>query len=162
MALLLALFVFQAFGGSNDSDSVDVHSPDVHSPAVHSLDVQSQDIRSIASAFVNERLGVWQERMALKDWRIQVELVPPDQLEPKTLGNVHWDTDLKSATISVLSPEGYKLPQQAMLADMEVTIVHELVHLELASLPRSDASSRTEEHAVVAITTALLKLAPQH
>jgi len=35
-----------------------------------------------------------------------------------------------------------------MLQDMELTIVHELVHLELAALPRSQASRSTEEHAV--------------
>lgn len=35
-----------------------------------------------------------------------------------------------------------------MLNDMEFTLVHELVHLELASLPRSEASRRSEEHAV--------------
>jgi hypothetical protein len=42
---------------------------------------------------------------------------------------------------------------------MEVTVVHELVHLELASLPRSDASRRVEEHAVNEIANALLRLA---
>jgi hypothetical protein len=46
-----------------------------------------------------------------------------------------------------------------MLDDMEFTIVHEMVHLELASLPRSEASRRVEEHAVNEIATALLKLA---
>jgi len=34
------------------------------------------------------------------------------------------------------------------------------VHLELASLPRSEASRRIEEHTVNAIASALLKLAP--
>jgi hypothetical protein len=41
---------------------------------------------------------------------------------------------------------------------MELTIVHELVHLELASLPRSEASRSTEEHAVNGIADALLAL----
>jgi len=59
----------------------------------------------------------------------------------------------------VLSPEDYKLPYKAMLDDMEFTIVHELVHLELASLPRSEASRRVEEHAVNEIADALLNLA---
>ena len=96
--------------------------------------------------------------MNLKDWDIHVELVRADKLEPKTLGNIHWDTDVKQATIGVLSPLDYQLPYNAMLADMEVTIVHELVHLELASLPRSDASRRVEEHAVNEIAAALLRL----
>jgi hypothetical protein len=120
----------------------------------------TQDPRSAeASKFVADRLHDWQERMNLKDWDIHVELVRADHLEPRTLGNVHWDTDVKKATIDVLSPLDYTLPHNAMLADMEVTIVHELVHIELASLPRSDASRRTEERAVNEIAGALLRLA---
>ena len=111
------------------------------------------------SRYVADKLSVWQERMNLKDWDIRIQLVRADKLEPKTLGNVHWDTDVKKATIDVLSPLDYQLPYNAMLADMEVTVVHELVHIELASLPRSEASRRTEEHAVNEITAALLRLA---
>jgi len=112
-----------------------------------------------ADKFVHDTLRVWQERMNLKDWDIRIELVRADKLEPKTLGNIHWDADVKQATIGVLSPQDYRLPYNAMLADMEVTVVHELVHLELASLPRSDASRRVEERAVNEITAALLRLA---
>ena len=45
-----------------------------------------------------------------------------------------------------------------MLEDMEFTVVHELIHLQLSSLPRSEASRSDEEHAVNRITDALLKL----
>ena len=119
----------------------------------------SQEREAEVAKFVAQRLQTWQDRMNLKTWDIWVRLARADQLEPKTLGNIHWDTDKKTATISVLSPNDYKLPYQAMLDDMEFTIVHELVHLELASLPRSEASRRVEEHAVNEIAVALLKLA---
>ena len=122
-------------------------------------DSTPQDREAAATRFVAQKLQTWQDRMNLKDWNIRVQLVRADQLEPKTLGNIHWDTDSKSATISVLSTEDYRLPWKAMLDDMEFTVVHELVHLELASLPRSDASRRVEEHAVNEIANALLKLA---
>jgi hypothetical protein len=112
-----------------------------------------------AARFIEGKLHVWQTRMNLKDWDIRFELVRADRLEPKTLGNIHWDTDIKAATIAVLSPEDYTISEKAMLDDMEFTIVHELVHLQLASLPRSEASRRVEEHAVNEIATALLKLA---
>ena len=138
--VVFALFAAQAFGSSSDSSA--------------------RDNQVEAANFVAARLAVWQQRMDLKDWQIRVEVVRSDRLEPKTLGNIHWDTDLKSATICVLSPEDYKLPHDAMLNDMELTIVHELVHLELASLPRSVESRRVEEHAVNALSSALLKLAP--
>jgi len=112
-----------------------------------------------AAKYVALKLQTWQDRMNLKGWDIRFEMVRAEQLEPKTLGNIHWDTAVKTAKILVLAPQDYKLPYKEMLDDMEFTVVHELVHLELASLPRSDASRRTEEHAVNEIASALLKLA---
>ena len=121
----------------------------------------SPERETTAARFLEEKLRVWQDRMNLKQWDLRVHLVRADKLEPKTLGNIHWDTDAKVATICVLDPADYNLPDKEMLADMEVTVVHELVHLELASLPRSDASRRTEEHAVNEIANALLRMARQ-
>ena len=123
----------------------------------HEPDLKDRD--ALAAKHVTLKLQTWQERMNLKDWDIRIELVRASELEPKTLGNIHWDTDVKSAKILVLAPEDYKLPYKEMLDDMEFTVVHELVHLQLASLPRSDASRRNEEHAVNEIASALLKLA---
>jgi hypothetical protein len=119
----------------------------------------AKERENAAQKFVDQALQTWQQRLNLKDWTIQVELVHPSKLEPKTLGNVHWDTDTRHATIGVLSSYDYQLPYQEMLDDMEFTVVHELVHIELASLPRSDASRRIEEHAVNELASALLKLA---
>jgi hypothetical protein len=118
-----------------------------------------QEKEIAAQKFINQKLQIWQERLNLKDWNIRAELVRPSALEPKTLGNIHWDTDAKRANISVLTTYEYKLPFQEMLDDMEFTVVHELVHLHLASLPRSDASRRVEEHAVNELARALLRLA---
>ena len=85
--------------------------------------------------------------------------MPSNALEPKTLGNIRWDLDKKEATIGVLSTKDYTLQGQEMLDDMEFTVVHELVHLQLSSLPRSEASRSAEEHAVNELTRAFLKLA---
>jgi hypothetical protein len=120
---------------------------------------EMKDREALAAKFVAQKIQIWQERMNLKDWNIQFDLLRSSQLEPKTLGNIHWDTDVKTARIAVLSPMDYTLPYKEMLDDMEFTVVHEMVHLQLASLPRSDASRRVEEHAVNEIAKALLKLA---
>jgi len=58
----------------------------------------------------------------------------------------------------VLDPSDYRLQFPEILEDMEFTIIHELVHREFASLPRSEATRGTEEHAVNGIAEALLKL----
>jgi len=111
-----------------------------------------------AESFTTERLWVWQKRLNLQDWNIDIVMSRTGELKPKTLGNIHWDADKKTAVIRVLDPADYKLPFKDMLADMEFTVVHELIHLELSSLPRSEASRRDEEHAVNQIADALLKL----
>ncbi len=113
----------------------------------------------LAEAFVHQKLALWQQRMNMDDWKIKVELTRASDLEPNTLGNSNWDLDAKEATIHVMSPYDYKLPFQAMLDDMDVTVVHELVHIQLAALPRTQASRGKEEHAVVELTSALMNLA---
>lgn len=108
--------------------------------------------------FLNERLAVWQECLSLKDWRVSIVMTRRGELKPKTRGQIKWDKAKKTATLAVLDASDYELPVPEMLTDMEFTIVHELVHLELASLPRSEASRGTEEHAVNRIAEALLRL----
>lgn len=85
-------------------------------------------------------------------------MIRRSDLKPKTLGGIRWDKGKKSAVISVLDTSEYRLPFHAMLDDMEFTIVHELVHLELAALPRSEASRTNEEISVNQIAEALIEL----
>ena len=120
--------------------------------------VTSDEQHKVAATFVQERLAVWQGRLKLTDWQISVVMARRSDLKPRTLGATHWDKDKKSASISVLDPSEYNLPFPAILNDLELTIVHELVHLDLAALPRSEASRSTEEHAVNRIADALLAL----
>jgi hypothetical protein len=42
--------------------------------------------------------------------------------------------------------------------EMEATVVHELIHLELAFLPKTDGGRTDEEFAVNRITDALLEM----
>jgi hypothetical protein len=111
-----------------------------------------------AENFLNQRLFIWQKRLKLEDWTIVFKLVHLSDLKPKTLGNIHWDSDLKKANMSILCPADYKMTFADALKDMEFTIVHELVHLQLSSLPRNEASRSAEEKAVNTLTEALLNL----
>lgn len=116
----------------------------------------------LVQAFAAEKLWRWQKRLNLEDWKISVEVARSSELKPRTLGNIHWDTDKKTAVIHVLDPEDYKMPFADVLQDIEFTVVHELIHLELAPvlapLQRNDANRREEEHAVNHMTDALLQL----
>ncbi len=120
--------------------------------------MSARDCAQMAQPYVVERLAVWQQRLKLEDWKISVIMSHPSDLKPKTLGNIHWDADKKSAVIRVLDASDYQMGCRDMLDDMEFTVVHELIHLELSSLPRSEASRRDEEYAVNQITDALLHL----
>jgi hypothetical protein len=126
------------------------------SPGTHSADARERE--ATAQKFVEHSLHVWQQRLNLSGWNLKVELLHAGDLEPKTLGNIHWDRNTKTATIAVLSSYDYTLPLHEMLDDMEFTIVHELVHLNLCSLPKSAASERNEEYAVNQIAHALIDL----
>jgi len=121
-------------------------------------EADTRDRGLVADSFVKQRLAVWQERLSLQDWRISIVMSHPGDLKPKTLGNIHWDATNKTAVIRVLDASDYRMNLQDMLDDMEFTVVHELIHLELSSLPRSEASRRDEEHAVNQLADALLKL----
>lgn len=117
----------------------------------------------MAEQYATERLAVWQQRLELQDWNISVAVSHPADLKPRTLGNIHWDAEKKTAVIRVLDPADYKqLTFDAILKDIEFTVVHELIHLELspvlAPLQRNDANRREEEHAVNHMADALLKL----
>ena len=78
-------------------------------------------------------------------------------LNADTLGNLKWNARSHTATIKVLDPRDYDMPSDQIPADIERTVVHELIHLELSVLPR-DGSKRVEEQVVNRMTEALLGL----
>jgi hypothetical protein len=110
------------------------------------------------ASFLERKLALWQQRLKLQDWKISIVMSRAKDLKPNTLGNVHWDAPQRKAVIRVLDAADYRLACPAMRNDMELTVVHELVHRELSSLPRSEASRSAEEHAVNRIAEALLQL----
>lgn len=113
-------------------------------------------LRTQAETMFASRLPVWQERLGLQDWNVTVVMKARAELKAGTLGGIRWDKKKKTAVMSVLDPAEYTVSIDEMLKDLEFTLVHELIHLELASLPRSEASRRTEEQAVNNLTRALL------
>ncbi|MCL5745077.1 MAG: hypothetical protein M1541_14320, partial [Acidobacteria bacterium] len=114
--------------------------------------------RAAVNSFLNEKLAVWQKRLALQDWKISLHVVRLSEFKPQTIGGIRWDRDTKTADIKVLDPRDYKTSYADTLNDLELTIVHELCHLQLSSLPRSEASRSAEEKAVNRLSEALVAL----
>ncbi len=129
-------------------------------PAMPEADALRQSepgsVRTHAEVFLNDRLQFWQRRLNLQDWKVTISMTRRTGLKPGTLGGIRWDKSKRTASMAVLDCSDYTMAMPEMLKDMEFTIVHELIHLELASLPRSEASRRTEEVAVNNLTRALL------
>ena len=118
-----------------------------------------------AAAYLRGRLAQWQHRLKLDDWKISLVVARSSSLRRGTLGNIHWDADKQTAVIRVLDPSDYQTSFSAAVKDMEFTVVHELIHLELSSLTRdfknrSEDSFSKEENAVNQMAGALLELDP--
>lgn len=145
LALLIPLVLFLTFAGGAITE-----------PPSPNLDAHA--CAAQAAGLLDARLDFWRQRLNLADWKISVVLSHASDLKPKTLGNIHWDANTKTAVIRVLDASDYRVSCRQALSDMELTLVHELVHLELSSLPRSPASRREEEFAVNRIADALVRL----
>ena len=111
----------------------------------------------VTNSQAEQWLRMWQARLALTDWKIDVHIVRAADLNPDTLGHLKWNAADHTASIKVLSPVDYDLPADQIPADMERTVVHELVHLQLSVLPRN-GSKVVEEVVVNKLTEALLQL----
>ncbi len=120
-----------------------------------------EERRTTAEKFLNAKLVTWLQQLKLDEWTVTVELLRKNELKKRTLGGIHWDKDEMTAHIEVLDPADYSLPFDEVLADLEFTLVHELVHLELSSLPRTVKSRDTEEQVVNQLAEALLALGRQ-
>jgi hypothetical protein len=103
-------------------------------------------------------LHTWSSRLRLQDWRIEAKIVRSIELKPETLGHIKWDSDKKTALITLLDPLDYDLPATRIEEDMEMTVLHELIHLHLSVLPRDKASRQAEEQVVNRIASALMDL----
>ena len=113
----------------------------------------------ISEEQVDQWLRLWQDRLRLHEWRIEAKIVRIWDLDPHTLGHIHWSRSRKTATIKVLNPVDYQIPPSRIAEDIEMSIVHELVHLQLSALTQDDRTSVANEEVVVTkIATALMGL----
>lgn len=111
----------------------------------------------VSQGQVDRWVGVWQRRLHLQDWKVDARMVRSNDLKPDTLGNLKWNSVTRTATIKVLNPIDYDIPIPDIPEDIEYTVVHELVHLQLSVLPR-DGSKELEEIVVNKISDALMEL----
>ena len=115
-------------------------------------------IPAITQAQVDDWTRSWQKRLDLGEWTITTLIVRTSDLKADTLGNLKWNTANRTAVVKVLNPIDYELPAAEIGTDIEYTIVHELIHLQLSALPHDSSSKLIEEKVVNRIGEALFQL----
>jgi len=93
---------------------------------------------------LDRQMKLWQKRLGLEDWNLSVRLVRQSEIDRNSWGAAEWDPESKTGVISVLDPRDYNLRGGELRLDMECTIVHELVHIQVSPLDARDELVREE------------------
>ena len=82
----------------------------------------------------------WQNQLKLNNWRIAIGIERKTAFNnSQSTGEIDYVLPLRQAIIKVLDPLDY--PNSPFEQDMEITLVHELLHLHFALFePKSDDS----------------------
>jgi hypothetical protein len=101
------------------------------------------------------QLAYWQLLLRLRDWRIDIVLTDVQDLGPGRLARVDWALIQKHATVRLLDPAA-----DAAHDDLEMSLVHELIHLHLAPIGVEDgtAEDMAQETAIEMLAGALVEL----
>ncbi len=93
---------------------------------------------------LDRQMKVWQKRLGLEDWNLALRVVRQSEIDRNSWGAAEWDPVAKTGLISVLDPRDYNLKGGELRLDMECTIVHELVHIQVSPLAAHDEGQREE------------------
>ena len=103
---------------------------------------------------LDHQLRTWQRRLGLDDWTFTVRVVRQAEIDRDSWGSSEWDPIAKTGVVMVLDPRDYNLRGGSLRLDMECTIVHELVHIQVS--PLSAPNEHVREEVVNKLMTALL------
>jgi hypothetical protein len=110
---------------------------------------------------LQEKARYWQEVLRLRDWDLIVKKENKKSFDDSTEGNCEFLVSSKCAYIRILNEDDY--PDDSWVPqDMELTLVHELLHLHFAQIREHSDSvplyEDFEEQAISAISEALVKV----
>ena len=93
---------------------------------------------------LERQMKFWQKRLGLEDWNLALRVVRQSEIDRNSWGAAEWNATAKTGLISVLDPRDYNLKGGDLKLDMECTIVHELVHIQVSPLAARDEGQREE------------------
>ena len=109
---------------------------------------------------LNELLAYWQVLLRLRDWDIKIAIKRTRDFKfDEAAGETTWLLAKKMAVITIVDPADYP-PDSLWPQDMEMTLIHELVHLLLAywTPERLSAEYDYQEQAIHTISQTLVRL----
>lgn len=103
----------------------------------------------------------WQERLGLQSWNVKTGIYRERNFcGPERQGENEYNLATGTSLIRILDPVDY--PESKFKQDMEVTLVHELLHLVFAPFEPDEDSKELEqkfmERAICQLSGALVKL----
>jgi hypothetical protein len=107
---------------------------------------------------LREKLKEWQKRLRLQDWIITASIKRARDLKDDSQACVSWVLTKKMATIGIMDSIDYP-PDSMVSQDMEISLVHELLHLHFAPISDMDDESIfqiAEEQAIESISYGLV------
>ena len=93
---------------------------------------------------LDQRLKVWQKRLGLAEWNLTLRVVRQYEIARDSWGTAEWYPEKKTGIINVLDPRDYNLKGAELKLDMECTIVHELVHIQISPVTPDTIAGREE------------------
>jgi hypothetical protein len=93
---------------------------------------------------LDRQMKGWQKRMGMDEWNLSLRVARVSELDRNAWGTAEWDPERKTGTIRVLDPRDYNLRGGELKLDMECTIVHELVHIQVSPLAAPDERVRED------------------
>ena len=98
----------------------------------------------------------WQPILRLKDWNFVIKNIHSDPTVFDMFARINSNRNNQVATLELLDPE--KIPEEWIgCRDLEVTVVHEMLHTRLAHV-HTGKSTHHEEFAIETLSKALVSL----
>ena len=106
------------------------------------------------------RCAYWQKVLCLQDWQVEVSVVREKQMSVEGLAECHWQIKKRWAVVNLRDYVDFD-PDWFGSRDMELSLVHELLHMHAAAFDDYEVDTPKEvalEQAIHAISTALVEL----
>lgn len=109
----------------------------------------------------------WQAKLRLMDWRIKIRFTDLKELEdwtgiPDAIGACRHHAETKSAEIIVLDPKYFGDDATDRTADVENTVVHELLHCHFAPLRTDEPANRLIVEQIIELVSEVVLAEKRH